>query len=94
MIYNVELIPEQVDVIVLKELQWAYEMVMKDWDEPLAIYGDKDENYELLASLKNVIKYFMESNAYDEYMAGVERKIELEKEFEDYELQIKSALKK
>jgi hypothetical protein len=67
-VVSINLEIEQIDAIVVDELKQLYEQVIKDYKEPLAIYGDEAKNLELIVGIRNVLEYYM---PYTEFEAWI-----------------------
>lgn len=60
---------EQVDAIVLQELKYCYEGIVKDWQNKVSLYDNRDDHWNLMTSFERVIEYFMVHEEFESYMA-------------------------
>jgi hypothetical protein len=66
---TIELEYEQIDAITLGELKQCYEQLVKDWENNVAVFDNRDDHWDLLFGFEKVIQYFSEPRAFDDYMA-------------------------
>ena len=81
--YKITMAMEQIDEIVVGELKWAYQRALSDFDEPLMIYGDIEENVKLIDGLETVLKYFLSDQDFNLYVSSDDMK-ELRKNYDKY----------
>jgi len=82
-VYSITMEQEQIDNIVVSELKWAYEHALKEFDQPLMMYGDIEDNAKFINGLETVLAYFITDVDYKDYMTSDHIK-EIRKTYESY----------
>ena len=67
-----EMTHEQVDVIVLQELQWAFQSNINDYHNKVFVCDTREQHRRLIESFRRTIAYFMPHDEFVEYMQEID----------------------